>query len=620
MKCCITSRNNSHIFILICILALIFTGCGAGVKDTADDVEEMVGYRQDKYLATGTDCVYDISSIALDKEINGSPVYYGMSGVDELRLIYRSNDESDAGVRQYSVYSYDLNAEKYEKLPYEWSSNIDEYGFEPYMTLISINPLILYEYSASKIYMPEISKEPVKIPEGHDGDLIYVRDKLYLVEYKGFISRVTDAGELETKFILPDIYSSMSLSSSVEKDKISVSATSYTGDSLYLDIDVFSWKYKTYTLKDPIFDQKYYREGEIFGLENNPGGEEQSYRVNLTLCSEDSGKKKNIDLTPLSQETLYISLNPSSCKNGVITFAEFTMEDIIKKIYVWDSDLTEGEPWVKQEKVAYSPPEVTTDELTKRSEEIAEKYDVTIKFGNDIRTDVGDFVFEPTDNKGRISVAMDVIEDTLSMYPKGFFTSIENGYVRDTMIYLVSSIKPADGAETISEASGVTNDVDGLLMVFLDIGESDLAKHTLIHELTHVIDRRLEYDGSMDESKWNSMNPEGFDYNYGYLNEKGEDYSESIEYTYTSYYDGAWDEDFADTYFYDTYSETWPTEDRARLMEFLLSDLEFEDNTYHSPHIQEKLKYYFEVIRNDLGTDEWPEETSWEKRLSEIEK
>ena len=31
--------------------------------------------------------------------------------------------------------------------------------------------------------------------------------------------------------------------------------------------------------------------------------------------------------------------------------------------------------------------------------------------------------------------------------------------------------------------------------------------------------------------------------------------------------------------------------------------------------LQEKLDYYFLILRENLGTDSWPEETIWEQRL-----
>ena len=38
---------------------------------------------------------------------------------------------------------------------------------------------------------------------------------------------------------------------------------------------------------------------------------------------------------------------------------------------------------------------------------------------------------------------------------------------------------------------------------------------------------------------------------------------------------------------------------------------------YMSVHLQEKCSFLFDLIRRVFDTSDWPEETFWEKRLSE---
>ena len=65
----------------------------------------------------------------------------------------------------------------------------------------------------------------------------------------------------------------------------------------------------------------------------------------------------------------------------------------------------------------------------------------------------------------------------------------------------------------------------------------------------------------------------------------------------------------------DTYSRTFPTEDRARVLENAMAgwDWYFRDGQ-HAP-LREKLTYYAACIRDAFDTTGWPDVTLWEKPL-----
>ena len=72
------------------------------------------------------------------------------------------------------------------------------------------------------------------------------------------------------------------------------------------------------------------------------------------------------------------------------------------------------------------------------------------------------------------------------------------------------------------------------------------------------------------------------------------------------------------TYFIDSYSQTYPTEDRARLFEYLMyNDTEEYSDYLALPHLQDKLKFFFEAIRKGFDSSTWPEKTVWEEKLDE---
>ena len=135
-------------------------------------------------------------------------------------------------------------------------------------------------------------------------------------------------------------------------------------------------------------------------------------------------------------------------------------------------------------------------------------------------------------------------------------------------------------------------------LIVADIYDMDLQCY--YHEFSHVIDSFLQWDAwhrddaLYSETGWLDLNPKWFDgytYDYSTLPEM-EDY----------------------TSFIDSYSMISPTEDRARVMEYAMSEYGswiFED----APILRKKLSYYCRCIRDAFDTTGWPEVLPWEQYL-----
>jgi hypothetical protein len=134
----------------------------------------------------------------------------------------------------------------------------------------------------------------------------------------------------------------------------------------------------------------------------------------------------------------------------------------------------------------------------------------------------------------------------------------------------------------------------------------------VVHELTHAADYRFAGEGLLSEDEWNSMNPKGFSYYYSYINESGESYETAGSPENTAVSGCPAD----DVWFIDPYSKTYPMEDRARLMETLLSGRTPYSGCFKGRHVQEKLSYYFRFLRKALDDGSWPARTSWEEALA----
>ncbi len=133
--------------------------------------------------------------------------------------------------------------------------------------------------------------------------------------------------------------------------------------------------------------------------------------------------------------------------------------------------------------------------------------------------------------------------------------------------YLCGAMTPYN-EESISEPAAFTYTSSGYALVVVNILNDGNIVSNYCHEISHVIDTRLISVGELDDEVWCTYNPEGFSYNYGYMSPHGGEFESDASDKYTSV-----DEDFFRTweaeyvYFVDSYSMTFPTEDRARLFE-----------------------------------------------------
>ena len=129
-----------------------------------------------------------------------------------------------------------------------------------------------------------------------------------------------------------------------------------------------------------------------------------------------------------------------------------------------------------------------------------------------------------------------------------------------------------------------------------------LQPQTLFHEFSHIIDARLEWDSMIrenalySEEAWLVLQPEGFHYAMTY-NEVPEELLHFME----------------TGYFITEYALTYPTEDRAKLMEAAMNNFtwDFEPGS----GTRTKLQYYADCIRGCFDTEGWPERTLWEQVL-----
>ncbi len=238
-----------------------------------------------------------------------------------------------------------------------------------------------------------------------------------------------------------------------------------------------------------------------------------------------------------------------------------------------------------------------------RADELEERYGITIYLSAQCRgvaTDYKNYVcadeFFADDPAWELQLtdrALNDLEAGLAKYPEGFFRQFRT-VTGDAGLRLCLTGEITDG---YSAAFAFSAD-EWYDMVF-DI-RFDVAPN-LPHELWHCMEIFINRRDSalLSDETWLALDPPGFAYTEDYENYLYDDY----EYCYPS---GEW-------YFYDTYGKVNAREDKARLMEVIMSPDRYDSAHFvSSPHIQQKLTLMCQAIRAAFDTTGWGE-VYWER-------
>ncbi len=270
---------------------------------------------------------------------------------------------------------------------------------------------------------------------------------------------------------------------------------------------------------------------------------------------------------------------------------------------------TDGEPL----QAVYTTSKTAGEFLARAAEAIGETYGVTLHVGSegndfDIPGYIGQAEFDPLG----IYHALRVIDEILSRYPDGMLREAYEGLFDGGLhLYLCSGLYGylSDG---LSTASGVTTANGEDILMALDIYNG--LETTIPHELSHVFDYRIEVVSAESDTDWlllwENLHPFRNAYIYSYS-----DYERNMAYTY------AGESSQSRVWFVDDYSRTFPTEDRARIMENLFNPLDGKlPVAMQSPHLLEKARFYSYILRQCFSScGESAQPLYWETYLGPID-
>lgn len=263
-------------------------------------------------------------------------------------------------------------------------------------------------------------------------------------------------------------------------------------------------------------------------------------------------------------------------------------------LYRWDVSQSKVE-----DDMVYSGPRYTLEspdleglaECQRMADEIGQKFGVEILITDAALEQSCGYALELEYQVNAIWDALMDLEGALSQYPEDFFQIACQGTESGVLhICLVRSIA--------NHLTGVQYWPDGDAYIALAVGEK--VEQTFYHEACHVLDTYI-IAKSQAYDTWEQLNPTGFAYDYGYdlYTERSSD----------AYLEGE------NRAFIDSYSMTYPKEDRARIMEYAITAN--HEELFEAEILQKKLRQICIGIRDAFGLEKDSRTFSWEQYLKE---
>lgn len=230
------------------------------------------------------------------------------------------------------------------------------------------------------------------------------------------------------------------------------------------------------------------------------------------------------------------------------------------------------------------------------AQEIGQKYGVQILVWEDaLEMAPWDYRMTEEYHVPLLNEQLRLLDQRLSHFPEGFLTQLAEAGSGLT-ICLVRKIQGVEGV-ALDTASGIQYWLEGRPCIALTTSATE---GSLYHELCHVMDTRV-FAHSNAYDQWEELNPSGFKYDYDYAANATRNAGEYLR--------------DAERCFIDTYSMSFPKEDRARVLEYAMT--EGNEHYFQSKVMQAKLKQICLGLREAFGLKKSPETFLWEQYLAE---
>ena len=322
----------------------------------------------------------------------------------------------------------------------------------------------------------------------------------------------------------------------------------------------------------------------------------------VTACADETGIILDYyDLTD-GKRTASICIEK---QNRVTAFAAETDGGIWvlcgKTMYLWNPDRSE----LKDTQV-YTMPRITREaqdaeglaKVKENAQELGQKFDVDWLLADDAWQVIPwDYTFETEYIPRAFEDALAELHNAMTNFPENFFTlAAKKSENKKLTIVLVREINGAPEKGTLATNGCIQYRLDGNLYVALRM-DSDLERN-FYHAIGHLIDSRVLSAGTAFY-EWEKLNPPSFVYDNDYianLDRNAADYLRE-----------------SDRWFIDTFSMSFPVEDRSRIFEYAC--LPGNEMYFTSTIMKQKLQRVCKGIREAFELENVEEKFLWEQYL-----
>lgn len=268
-------------------------------------------------------------------------------------------------------------------------------------------------------------------------------------------------------------------------------------------------------------------------------------------------------------------------------------------IYRWDvpsQTASDSTVYTFPHYTADSPDLAGLEACRSQAERISEKYGIDIRIWKDaVAVQPWDYDLEPEHRVSVIQQELKTLEEVLALYPGNMLRDTASHF-SSLSLCLVSQITGSAESGNLDTATGIQflNGTDAYVAVAVGAN----SRQSLYHEFYHVMETHI-FGKSIALDRWDELNPAGFRYDYSYLTNKTRDSGVYLRGESRS--------------FVDTYSMSFPSEDRARIMEYAM--LPGNASLFRSDAMQRKLRTLCSGIREAFSLEDYSGSLLWEQYL-----
>lgn len=259
-----------------------------------------------------------------------------------------------------------------------------------------------------------------------------------------------------------------------------------------------------------------------------------------------------------------------------------------------DSSIQEEAGYVLDYRTADASDTAGLARCRRQAVRLEQKYGINILLGEEAAAvEPWDYAFTPEHLVPILEHELELLEQRLTYYPEEILQDTAAHFSSLNLCIVRSLSGTAGGPES---ATGVQFLVGPDAYVVIAAGT--FAEQALYHELFHLMEIHI-FAESRAFDRWDELNPAGFQYDYDYAANALRDSGVYL-----------FEENRA---FVDTYSMSYPKEDRARIMEYAM--LPGQESLFRPRQMQAKLRQLCTGIREAYDLKDQEGEFRWEQYL-----